>query len=323
MFTYNAISGEKENGTLKAIISNQIPRYTIIVGKIIGGFISIIIPLMIPLLLAFIILTFNPRLSLNGEDWLRSAMILQSIILYVGIFCSLGLFVSSLSRNSALSLFILILAWVSFVYIIPQGAVMLSERIYPVKTVFEINAEKREAMRKINAMLRKTLDVWSEEHKNISDDEFKKHHQAEMQKSSQLMSMEIDAIDRKHKINLKKQQDTIRVIARFSPASLFHFCVMTLAGTGIEEHDNFQKYLAEYQTAFEKWVIYKMQDEIIFVPGQDITRPDYNTMPEFKYVDESLGTSFSRVLPDFVSMFFMILLLFAGALKMINTYDVR
>ena len=66
LFTHNAIVGEKEQGTLRLILSNNIPRYKLILGKIIGCFISLIIPLSIPCLrLSANILFFNLTSSMK------------------------------------------------------------------------------------------------------------------------------------------------------------------------------------------------------------------------------------------------------------------
>ena len=42
LFTYDAIVGEKEKGTLKLALSNKVPRDRLILGKAVGGFISLV-----------------------------------------------------------------------------------------------------------------------------------------------------------------------------------------------------------------------------------------------------------------------------------------
>ncbi|MCK4263950.1 MAG: ABC transporter permease subunit, partial [Candidatus Aminicenantes bacterium] len=61
LFTYDAIVGEKERGTLKLALSNRIPRDRLILGKAIGGFISLLIPLVIPVVLGLLILMIYPN----------------------------------------------------------------------------------------------------------------------------------------------------------------------------------------------------------------------------------------------------------------------
>ncbi|MGD0782478.1 MAG: ABC transporter permease subunit, partial [Candidatus Aminicenantales bacterium] len=71
LFTYDAIVGEKERGTLKLTLSNKVPRDRLIMGKVIGGYISLLIPLIIPLILSMLILLVYPNISMSGQDWVR------------------------------------------------------------------------------------------------------------------------------------------------------------------------------------------------------------------------------------------------------------
>ena len=67
LFTYDAIVGEKERGTLKLTLSNRVPRDRLILGKVIGGYISLLIPLIIPLILSLLILLVFPNISMTGR----------------------------------------------------------------------------------------------------------------------------------------------------------------------------------------------------------------------------------------------------------------
>ena len=69
LFTYDAIVGEKERGTLKLTLSNRVPRDRLILGKVIGGYISLLIPLIIPLILSLLMLLVYPNISMAGEDY--------------------------------------------------------------------------------------------------------------------------------------------------------------------------------------------------------------------------------------------------------------
>ncbi|HPI77930.1 MAG TPA: ABC transporter permease subunit, partial [bacterium] len=47
VFSYDAVCGERENGTLKLLMSYSIPRDRIILAKWIGGYVTLIIPYLI------------------------------------------------------------------------------------------------------------------------------------------------------------------------------------------------------------------------------------------------------------------------------------
>ena len=53
LLSYNAISGEKEEGVLALALANEVPRYKYILGKYCGILISLAVPLMLSGFLSF------------------------------------------------------------------------------------------------------------------------------------------------------------------------------------------------------------------------------------------------------------------------------
>ena len=51
LFCYNAVNGEKEEGTLKLIFSNSVPRDQYIIAKVLGSILGLGLPLLIPILI--------------------------------------------------------------------------------------------------------------------------------------------------------------------------------------------------------------------------------------------------------------------------------
>ncbi|MEE9501828.1 MAG: ABC transporter permease subunit, partial [Candidatus Aminicenantaceae bacterium] len=140
LFTYDAIVGEKEKGTLKLSLSNRVPRDRLILGKAIGGFISLLIPLVIPLVLGLLILMIYPNITLSGDDWGRIGMICVLFLLYLSVFFTLGLFISARTTRSSTSFLVLLFIWVTFVTVIPKASVMIASQIKPIPSVHEITA---------------------------------------------------------------------------------------------------------------------------------------------------------------------------------------
>src|SRR5512136_3086858 len=156
LFTYDAIVGEKEKGTLKLALSNDVPRDRLILGKAIGGYISLLIPLLIPLLLSLIILVIAPDLALTGGDWARLFLIFLMFFLYLSVFFSLGLFVSARTSRSSTSFLVLLFIWVVFVMVIPKAAVISAGQIRPIPSVHEITAKKDAFLQQIQVEGQKT-----------------------------------------------------------------------------------------------------------------------------------------------------------------------
>jgi len=129
---YNTISGERERGTLKLSLSNDIARHTVLLGNFVGGMTSVVFPLIIGLLLSLLIIHTDSMIVLNANDYLRIVMIFFLAILYLAAFYSLGMLLSSRIRHSATVLILLLFIWVVSVIILPHTAVYAARQLVTV-----------------------------------------------------------------------------------------------------------------------------------------------------------------------------------------------
>ena len=331
LFTYDAIVGEKERGTLKLALSNRIPRDRLILGKAIGGFISLLIPLVIPVVLGLLILMIYPNISLSGDDWLRLGIICVMFLLYLSVFFTLGLFVSARTSRSSTSFLLLLFIWVTFVTIIPKAAIMIAGQINPIPSVHEITAQKDAYLQEIQkeAIAEQTqyfkdnprpkepdkIAKWNEELKKWAED------------FQQRLTGKIDernaAIERDYQTKMRGQQRLAVNLSRISPASALMFASMSLARTGINEHERFLNSVKTYKPIFTKWINQKMMRSLNLEEGGQQPKPELDDMPQHEFMPERFSDSFSRIMPDLVLMVFLIILFFIGAYVSFIRYDVR
>lgn len=141
LFTYDAVCGEREMGTLKLNLSNQVKRSSFIIGKLIGNFILLIIPFVLPLILGLLMLQFIPGIVFSGEDWIRILLIFLAFFLYLLAFYSMGMMVSSLTRSANVSFLVLLMLWVLFIAVVPRVAVLVAQNLAPVPTIDDVRKE--------------------------------------------------------------------------------------------------------------------------------------------------------------------------------------
>ena len=330
LFTYDAIVGEKERGTLKLALSNRIPRDTLILGKAIGGFISLLIPLIIPLVLGMLVLMIYPNVSLSGGDWGRIGLICMMFLLYLSVFFTLGLFISTRTSRSSTSFLILLFIWVTFVTIIPKAAVMTAAQINPIPSVHEITAQKDAFLQEIQ---KEAITVQT---KYFKDNPRPKEKEAIAQWNEDIkkwleefqqgLLTKIDeknaAIERDYQIKMRGQQRLAINLSRVSPASALMFSCMSLAKTGISEHERFLHSVKMYKPIFAKWISEKSMRSLNFGEGE-LPKPELDDMPQMDFMPERFGDSFKRILPDLGLMVFLIILFFVGAYVSFLRYDVR
>ena len=330
LFTYDAIVGEKEKGTLKLTLSNRVPRDRLILGKVIGGFISLLIPLIIPLILSLLILLVYPNISLAGQDWLRLLLMFLMFFLYLSVFFTLGLLVSARTSKSSTSFLVLLFIWVIFVTIIPKLSVMSAGRLKPIPSVHEITAKKDAFLQQIQSGAQKQVMDWAKENSAMAAKD-RKGYQEKLRKFledwQQDLTSKIDennaALERDYQAKKKSQERLAINISRISPASALTFSTMSFARTGLDEHERFLASIRAYKPIFTKWASAKMMRTIDFSGSGQTAKVVLDDMPQHKFEPETLSKSLARTIPDFGLMLFLIIVFFAGAYVSFLKFDVR
>ena len=330
LFTYDAIVGEKERGTLKLALSNRVPRDRLILGKAIGGFVSLLIPLVIPMVLGLIILMIYPNVSLSGEDWGRLGLIFLMFLLYLSVFFTLGLFVSSRTSRSSTSFLLLLFIWVTFVTIIPKAAVLVAGQIKPIPSVHEITAQKDAYLQEVQKEAIEEQTKYFTEHQRPADQaeipKWNEETKQWLEEFQQRLTSQLDernaAIERDYQVKVRSQQNLAVNLSRISPASALMFSTMSLARTGISEYERFLAAVRTYKPIFTKWVNAKLM-RTLNLSGGPQPKPELDDMPQLEFNPESFGDSFSRMVPDLILMVILIVLFFVGAFVSFTKYDVR
>ncbi len=329
LFTYDAIVGEKEKGTLKLALSNDVPRDRLILGKAIGGYISLLLPLLVPLLLSLLVLLIMPDISMSGQDWGRLMLIFLMFFLYLSVFFCLGLFVSARTSRSSTSFLVLLFAWVIIVMVIPKAAVITAGQVKPIPSVHEITAKKDAFLQQIQSEGQKGVMEWMK--KNQADaakdvkayqEKFRQYIQDYQQELTSKIDENNAAVERDYQQKKKAQQNLAVNLSRISPASALTFGTMTLARTGVDEFDRFLGSVRAYKPIYTKWINSKLGQSINFTTGEQM-KISIDDMPQHVYEPEWLSRSLVRTIPDFALLLVMIIVFFVGAYVSFLHYDVR
>ena len=112
LFTFDAVAGERAQGTLSLMMSNQISRGQMLLAKYLGAFLTLMVPLMLGILMNLLIIYLSGNIPLDSSDYLRILGMVGLFALHISIFIFLGLFFSSRVSNAITSLVWLLLTWV-------------------------------------------------------------------------------------------------------------------------------------------------------------------------------------------------------------------
>ncbi len=155
LFSHDAITGERQNGTLRLMISNSISRTTILLGKFIGGIASLIIPFIMALLAGVLYISVNPAIQWDGSAWTELVLLTVASIIFITLFYLLGLMVSTFSRYSSTSILNCLFLWVLLILVVPNVCTYTSAQLCPIPSIkrterkeSEIKAPALKAVRK-------------------------------------------------------------------------------------------------------------------------------------------------------------------------------
>lgn len=119
IFSYDSICGERENGTLRLLLSYGVSRNTIIMAKWLGGILLLLLPYCLAFCSALLIVNCYATLELKPDDLVALLAAFGVSALFIACFYTLGMLVSACTSRSATAILALLLLWTILVLVIP------------------------------------------------------------------------------------------------------------------------------------------------------------------------------------------------------------
>jgi len=133
LVAYDVISGERERGTLKLMLSGEIARYQVLVGKLLAGLVTLSVPVAITFVIGLVILMSFPMVALSSSDGVRIGLMFVASMAFTSVMYLLGLLLSCLAKRSAISMVLGLFLWIIFAIVIPNASVHLATEIRPLE----------------------------------------------------------------------------------------------------------------------------------------------------------------------------------------------
>ncbi|MFQ6116250.1 MAG: ABC transporter permease [bacterium] len=349
LFSYNIISGERETGLLRLMLSTSMPRSTIVLGKFIGGNISLVIPFTIGVLAGLLYLAVRPSLQLQTMDLGVFLMLLLASYLYIAAFYGLGLLFSARSHTSNQAVLKSLFAWVLLVLVIPNISPFLAAWVYriPSATKIEQDLERITSEERDEIVHQRTRQLLQTKFSDLagivgmsqnevqakaeSEAIFRQRYAAyakawdEMVKQVNKEQREIaQKIEKTFTERSKYQERLATIFASITPFSNFVFIATDLTETGMEGDTRWQKQAETYLGVLSTYVDEKYQKAMQKNPAFSINDYlDLRDRPWFRYQPTGLVERLIAVLPQFGLLVFFNLFFLACACLSFLRYDVR
>jgi len=292
LFGFDLISREKENGTLKMILSNSASRSSLLTGKWIGNFLSLAVPFTLVTLLGIAVTGLDPAIRLSAGQIGRLALVIGLSLVYIALFLGLGLLVSALTQRSASSLVVLLLLWAGLVFILPNLGTLLARQIVNVPST--------------KALSEKRQQIWTSEILSAYSGNGGWDGRIWNERKT-AMNREFDRLEEDYRRQADRLVRLSKTINRISPAAGFIYAATDIAGTGIGEDTRFKQDVIRYK------------NQIL----PDLIR-EKHPYPAFRYQYRPVGQVLAEgALIDIAWLLASVILVFGAGAAAIKRYDVR
>jgi ABC-type transport system involved in multi-copper enzyme maturation permease subunit len=140
LLSFDAVSGEREQGTLALSFSNALTRPGFFLGKYLGGFAALALSLAISLA-AVLVVWLVSGVRLPAAAWPRVALWFVALLLYLSAMFLIGLLVSVLTKRADVSLLVGMLTWFVLVIFIPVIAPFAASQLARSPSSFALDKE--------------------------------------------------------------------------------------------------------------------------------------------------------------------------------------
>jgi len=331
-FSYDAVSGEKEQGTLRLMMSYSVPRDTILLAKWIGGYAALIAPFSISFISGLIVMLMFPDVHLTGTNWVQLGAILGIAFLYISAVYSLGLLVSTRTYMASTSITVLLLIWVLIVLVIPNLSPYLASQIVPVRSMQSVEKEKANIFQQELGKGQKEFEEWREKKEKEEGFDWSSKEVTEyIRELREGVMVRIAKMQGKLAEDFKRSMEHQVALAgnlsRSSPMSSFVYAATEISGTGAEERDHFMKRLERYHADWRKYGEDKIEEfqeqQRKRQQGEEPKPFDPSDYPKFIYEGFPLKDQLQGALRDVLILAVWNIVFFMGAYLSFLRYDVR
>jgi len=157
LFTFDAVTGEREAGTLRITLSNAVPRDIFLWSKFFGGYLAFVVPFLVAFLFGTLLLVLQGFPLGESDHFLRILCLLLVCLLYIAVFFAIGMLISTYLDSVKTALIVAFTVWVFAVLIAPRLGFLTAKLIAPTRTTQTVYMEKTALRNNLNREKEDTL----------------------------------------------------------------------------------------------------------------------------------------------------------------------
>ena len=252
LFTFDAVAGEREAGTLRINLANALPRDLFLWSKLIGGYIVFVVPFLVAFLFGLLVIVWQGFPLGEPEVFPRVMSLMLAALLYIGVFFAIGTVISTYLDNAKTALIVAFTVWVFAVLIVPRIGFVAAKLIVPTKTAQSVYLEKTALRENFNAEIEERKkeihqEFWKDRPNAYGEQmftvgaEFDKLVQPLEGAYQQKFADYTDQIDRNYQREKARQEAVGETLSRITPTASLIYLTTNLTQTGkVKKHNYFE-----------------------------------------------------------------------------------
>ncbi len=314
---FSSVAGDKQNGTLKILLSQGANWKEILFGKSMGLF-AIAMLFFVPIIILIIVVLFLlGDQAMSDFRWLRLLVIGIGYLAFLFIVSSLTIAISATSGTSKHALLRLLGIWLVLVVLLPKSAQAMGNYWFPTPTKLAFqSAIEKEVIQKGDSH-----NPNDPHYNHLRDSVLRVHNVSKvtdlpfnysgfvMREGEKITSV----LYRKHQSKLiniyQKQNDVTRFSSFINPFTAIKQLSMTMSGTDFSSYIDFQNKADGYRYQLAQ-TMNELQMEYISPKKESgsegkthvVGHEHWQEFKDFKHEPMSFGDSIKEALPAFISI---------------------
>ena len=285
LFTFDAVVGERETGTLRIISANPVPRDLFLWSKLIGGYLVFVVPFLVSFLFGLLLLVWQGFPLGESEIFPRVLGLTVISLLYIGVFFAIGTVISTYLDSAKTALIVTFTVWVFAVLITPRVGFLAAKVIAPTRTSQSVYMEKTAMRDNFDAELseqkkkivmetpanERGMRIIAGEVANEIDERMKPFEEEYRQKFQD----QANKLDRDYKREIERQEQVGETLSRITPTSSLIYLATNLTQTGKRHRRNYSQAGERYYNELHRDLFSKIVDHAsarMWNPATDIVK---------------------------------------------------
>ena len=311
LFTFDAVAGEREAGTLRITLANALPRAIFLWSKILGGYVVFSVPFLLSILIGWLLLVWQGFPLGQPDVFLRCLCLVGVSLLYTFVFFAMGTWLSIYFESSKTALIVAFTVWVFTVLILPRAGFLAARIVSPAATAEQVYRQKAHLRAELRAdfaverskIMHETNRPGTEGVVAITGDLADEINEkvAPLEESLRLVFRDRAAeIDGRYQREIKRQEAIGMHVSRITPIASFIYLSTGLTQTGQIKRDNYFQTGDRYYKALDAEIFSKMSEAMTTYMGTGALENIPPPLPPPRLVDPPVAEALQAALVDLI-----------------------